>query len=134
MYSIPWMLIWLPKRFTNTLSVLYVCLFLIFIQKIRLFHVSLQEIYINRCFLPFPWINIVCSLKIISSSDMLEASSILMPVLISKSINARSRHAFQKEKVDISLFVLSDRWVMSFVVSSMDKVLGNLRSFLILKL
>ena len=71
----------------------------------------------------------VCSLRITSSSDMFDASSILMPELISKSINARSLQAFQYVNFDVFLFILFDKYFMSFDDSSIDSVLGNLRSF-----
>lgn len=101
-YSIPCILIWFPKRLTKTLSVLVFILILIFSQDKILFQVSSHDMYINLCFRPFPWINIVCSLKMMSSSDMLAASSILIPELISRSISARFLHAFQYENVEKS--------------------------------
>lgn len=60
---------------------------------------------------------------------MFDASSILMPELISKSINARSLQAFQYVNFDVFLFILSDKYFMSFDDSSTDSVLGNLRYF-----
>ena len=65
-----------------------------------------------------------------SSSDIFDASSILMPELISRSISARSLQAFQYANVEESFFVLSDKCFISVDDSSTDNVLGNLRSFL----
>ena len=61
---------------------------------IKIFQVSLHEIYINRCLRPLPRISKVFSDSMMSFNEIADASPILIPVLISTSISTTGKVNF----------------------------------------
>ena len=95
--------------------------------------VSDDEIYIRRCFLPFPCIKSVRSVVVMSSNVILDASPILIPVLINKSIKAASRMYSFKAK-GVSIVGSISKQLRILLISVTVKVLGNFFSCLNLNL